>query len=377
MRKTVRWMHIASVLSLLLILCSCKMDTKPKEFSCYWEPYASAPKKFPVELLNVDFIMPNQTALSPFDDRFAYLGMGKGICGTAYDNSLNLLLPTRISAQWASFSERKVYSLYADLPTDQLKEWFERGYEIRDSDGKMKKENFKTIDLCLLPGGKAILYVKRGDHRVLMNWEAQAEETHDYDDEIMETNHEKSVSDYFDFTINSNSDWMVVEKNIPFGLWDKYIERFMYYVKMNYENGDSVVTKSLKPSYTNGEAWYVPNYDPRNDMDKMFARPNDMRIIWKDNQYQYTAFFYFNEEETLRLFDEAFGDNRTQHGELEIFVSKYNNLFEISLCVGDKKLVFEKTEIRVFRDPLTDLDGDSERIYKNYDGDHTNILWGE
>ena len=55
-------------------------------------------------------------------------------------------------------------------------------------------------------------------------------------------------------------------------------------------------------------------------------------------------------------------------------VSKYNNLFEISLNVDDKKILFEKTEIRVFRAPLPDVRGNWELIYKNYEGDHQNIL---
>lgn len=33
---------------------------------------------------------------------------------------------------------------------------------------------------------------------------------------------------------------------------------------------------------------------------------------------------YFNEEEMLRVFDEAYGDERMQKGELKINVCKYN-----------------------------------------------------
>jgi hypothetical protein len=58
-------------------------------------------------------------------------------------------------------------------------------------------------------------------------------------------------------------------------------------------------------------------------------------------------------------------------------VSKYNNLFEISLTVNGKKYLFEKTEIRVFRDPLSDLSGESELVYKNYEGENKNVFIGE
>lgn len=378
MKKTAApFLFVISVLFFFFIHNSCETMTKSKEFSCFWEPIVSAPKKFPMELLNADFIMPDETALSVFDDRFVYLGMGRSRCGAVYDKNFIRLLPTHVDAQWVSFSEKKVYSLYAELPVDQIKALFETGFEIRYMSGKVTKEKYKTIDLCLLPGGKVILYVKMGNHRIALDWQAQAEETHEYDDYITKTNGDHSMEEYYDYTLSNNADWMVVEEDVPFGLWDKYIELFKYYVQMNYENEDGVVTKMLAPNFTNGESWSVGNYDPRNYMDKMFSRPKDLEILWEDKKYRYTAYFYFNEEEVIRIFDEAFGDDRTQYGALEIFVSKYNNLFEISLCAGDKKIVFEKTEIRVFRDLLTDLDGESERIYKNYDGDHTNYFRGE
>ena len=83
---------------------------------------------------------------------------------------------------------------------------------------------------------------------------------------------------------------------------------------------------------------------------------------------------YFNEEEVLRVFDEAYGEDRMQEGELTIKVCKYNNLFDISLNVGDKSVKLEKTEIRVFQDPIDDPDGDGTLIYKNYEGNHRNLF---
>jgi hypothetical protein len=83
---------------------------------------------------------------------------------------------------------------------------------------------------------------------------------------------------------------------------------------------------------------------------------------------------YFNEEEVLRLFDEAYGTDRDQKGELRVKVCKYNNLFDISLNVGGKSVKFEKTAIRVFQRPIEDPIKAGDLIYKNYKGDHTNFF---
>ena len=72
----------------------------------------------------------------------------------------------------------------------------------------------------------------------------------------------------------------------------------------------------------------------------------------------------------LRVFDEAYGEDRMQKGELKIKVCKYNNLFDISLNVGDKSIKIEKTEIVVFSDPIDDPDGDGTLIYDNYEERH-------
>ena len=42
-----------------------------------------------------------------------------------------------------------------------------------------------------------------------------------------------------------------------------------------------------------------------------------------------------------------------------------------------QKYLFEKAEIRVFRDPLSDLSGESELVYKNYEGENKNVFIGE
>lgn len=69
----------------------------------------------------------------------------------------------------------------------------------------------------------------------------------------------------------------------------------------------------------------------------------------------------------LRAYDEAFGDDRTQKGELRIKVSKRNDRFDLFLNVGDKSIRLEKTEIVNFIDPADAPDSEDTVIFENFD----------
>ncbi|MEE1063951.1 MAG: hypothetical protein UH071_09825 [Paludibacteraceae bacterium] len=101
-----------------------------------------------------------------------------------------------------------------------------------------------------------------------------------------------------------------------------------------------------------------------------------MNLWWQNGRYRYTSYFYFNEEVMLSLFEKAFADHPDQQGELLVHVGKYNNTFELSLCLNGEVYQIKQTEIRAFRDLLSDLDGDSELIYKNYEENHKNEFKG-
>ena len=133
-------------------------------------------------------------------------------------------------------------------------------------------------------------------------------------------------------------------------------------MNFEFENKETSIC-GVESEFTNGELhWETPKY---NDVFKSPSRLKESRIEWNTKDSHYTCFMYFNEAE---------GEDRTQKGELKIKVCKYNNLFDISLNVGDKSIKLEKTAIRVFQDPIEDPDGKGTLIYKNYEGNHTNFF---
>ena len=61
----------------------------------------------------------------------------------------------------------------------------------------------------------------------------------------------------------------------------------------------------------------------------------------------------------------VFSCSWNNNGELVIKVSKYNNLFDISLIKGADKQSLKKTKIHVFRDTPSKLKKDEEPFYNN------------
>lgn len=154
-------------------------------------------------------------------------------------------------------------------------------------------------------------------------------------------------------------------------LLERYLQRFNYTLNFEFENQETSVY-CVESYFTNGEHYdRTPKY---NEAFKMQSRLKEFEVMWDTKDSRYTCFMYFNEEEILKVFDEAYGEDRTQKGELKIKVCKYNNLFDISLNVGDKSIKLEKTEIRVFQDPIEKPNGKGTLIYKNYEGNHKNLF---
>ena len=370
---------LISVFLFFLIFSQCAMGNNKDSQTdnrklYYWEPTASSPKKNPVEREDVCYFFENGSSLSVFGSTLMGSGMGWSKCDADYGPDWKVELPTAVGAKWISFAERKAYVVYEDLPVDQLKTLFENGYESFDEDGNPERGEYKELCLCLLPGGEVVLFVCGDKRKILLDWSAQGEWTQNFDLFDHEGSKSKTLEEYIENDIKSNP-FLNVPQVVTPELLHKYFERFNYKIKVRFEDDKSSMWW-FNYEYSNSEV-SIAYFRDEDSSIKYPSRMKYFRTIWRVNDYQYIAYFYFNEEEVIRVFDEAYGDDRKQSGVLDIFVSKYNNLFEISLTVNGKKYLFEKTEIRVFRDPLSDLSGESELVYKNYEGENKNVFIGE
>ncbi len=349
----------------------------------------SASRLCPVEYVYAEFVG-ESGSLSAVGNGNLSAGMGHGFTGVIGDECGRYYLPKAISALWVSYAERKAYAIDALIPFDTMVSLFKKDIILKNQDIDPssnesepkyidKHVRFSELDLCFLPGGKVVLYLKTPGRIELLDWSAKGEAYNEgralrriYGREECD-----GIEEYFDIVdsgeYESDQYWLsYVRKNgVPSLLIDKYFERFNYSLNLEFEDTSTSIY-NLSSDFTNGESYsFVENYK---DIIEFPSRLKEIKAKWDTKEFRYTSWMYFNEEEMLRVFDEAYGEDRRQKGELTIKVSKHNNLFDISLNVGDKSVKLEKTEIRVFQDPIDDPDGDGTLIYKNYEGNHRNLF---
>jgi len=378
------------LLSLLTSCTSKKEIQKTKDSDqmenerFYYEVSCSAPRLAPGEYVSVEFIGDSGT-LRPFGNNSVGGEMGGGMDGVVRDWSARYRLPKAIEATWVSYTDRKVYTAASWLPYETILSLFRNGGEpcMPSPSGVVNEDDrnrvIKAFDLCFLPGGKVMLYVKAGVKRILLDWSVMGIEV--TDDKILSDVYMRwgldNMDGYYDAYYSEEfpgyKSWRsyISKHGTLAPLLERYLQRFNYTLNFEFENKVTSIYK-VEAKFTNGE-----QYGETSKYNEAFNKPSRLKesyILWDTKDSRYTCFMYFNEEEILKVFDEAYGEDRTQKGELKIKVCKYNNLFDISLNVGDKSIKLEKTEIRVFQDPIEKPDGKGTLIYKNYEGNHKNLF---
>ena len=380
---------IVVVLLLVLFIGMDKMNTDEKgdeatddgRKTYHWSPAISAPRKWPVEVFQADFILdkPEQKDMnvrvrSYFGPDFQCGGMGIEK-STATDEDYRVVLPRYIEALWISYAENQVYYLYEELPYDEIERQFGEGYDFyEDRNSEPKKVNFDVINLCFLPEGKVALYLNGTRRTILLDWSAQGKATDEFNDVICEE-HEiiPPFDGYVDRMLKTNPH-IEVEREIPMGeVLDKYFEKYTYEIRFEFEK-ESTPFVWAKEEYANGEMLCSRNRTKVTSIQRP-ARLKYYELSWYAGGYEYFGELWFQEEEMLHLFDEAYGEDRMQEGVLLIAYSEENESFEVTLRVGGKKYAFEKTEVWISKIPeVLETDGKAqrERVFKNFEGDNRN-----
>ena len=380
---------IVVVLLLVLFIGMDKMNTDEKgdeatadgRKTYHWSPAISAPRKWPVEVFQADFILDkpeqedtNVRVRSYFGPDFQCGGMGIEK-STAFDEDYREVLPRYIEALWISYAENQVYYLYEELPYEEIERQFGEGYDFyEDRNSEPKKVNFDVINLCFLPEGKVALYLNGTRRTILLDWSAQGKATDEFNDVICEE-HEiiPPFDEYVDRMLKGNPH-IEVEREIPMGeVLDKYFEKYTYEIRFEFEK-ESTPFVWAKEEYANGEMLCSRNRTKVTSIQRP-ARLKYYELSWYAGGYEYFGELWFQEEEMLHLFDEAYGEDRMQEGVLLIAYSEENESFEVTLQVGGKKYAFEKTEVWISKIPeVLETDGKAqrERVFKNFEGDNRN-----
>lgn len=345
-----------------------------------WSPSVSTPYNYPVELLRCKVGFGDEGKSFPVFDSFPILGIGESGAGgvdlNAFDIERGFPIPNSIDILWVAYTEKKFYNANIQFSEElqyRILELFREGYY-----GVKQNQRFRynNLVITLLPEGKIWLYLD-GSHRyVRLDYTLQAEEVSVELSDYVKTRH-KTMDD---FCTGRLSDYPEAIENlskngIPKGLWDTYAERFPYDIQIEFENEQTV----FDPNY----GYYCSNGEMLGSLDDVkyypMARLKYLIMAWNVADTVYTGHLFFNENEVIRNYPAAFGDesNPDIRGKFLIKVGEDNNRFDISLRVGERECKFEETQIHVFKVTPENKDEDDHLFYWNYRGEEVKKYIGE
>ena len=336
-----------------------ELDDWPKEITHYnhYDSKQLEIKSFdsmPCLLLEASFI--HASGDDEFDDELKTEAIfTEFVCGNLASRknvaSGDEFIPKRIAMVWHNLSEGKTYRIDVSLPK-----------ELSSYSDTVNKDRYDDLDFVIMPHGRVLMYHNRYNqiHNIMIDYPLQGVETNEY---------EERIEEYFAKN-NINLDHYAKKELPAVETIDDYLKRFPYTVSFVYENERYKTQKSIC-NFFNGEKilsaeQWVADIEP--------ARIKDVFLRFQYEQSRYSCFLFFNEDEILSVFKEAFetGD-AAGNGEFVIKAGRNRNDFAFTLKVAGKAYTLKKTEIRLYKNNADDR---GTLVFKNYRGKRKNLLRG-
>ena len=279
-------------------------------------------------------------------------GFGCGNLAHRYNDACeDDFIPKHIAMVWQNLSEGKTYRIDVSLPK-----------ELSAYSDMVNKDRYDDLDFVIMPHGRVLMYHNRYKqiHNLMIDYPLQGVETNEYDERIAEYFAENNINlDHY------------AKKELPaVETIDNYLKRFPYTVSFVYENERYKTQKSICNFFNgerilSGEQW-AADIEP--------ARIKDVFLRFQYKQSRYSCFLFFDEDEVLSVFKEAFEtDDATGNGEFVIKAGRNRNDFEFALKVAGKAYTLKKSEIRLYENNADDR---GKLVFKNYRGKRKNLLRG-
>ena len=377
---------IIAILSLLLCITIAAKDTVKKKL-IKWNPIISAPVNFPAfgQWLYVRYGM--DSAVTP------YLGGTELLCGGITrkypaTKTISFYSPTGIDLVWASWTERKWYVANIKFSKKEkaiIKKALLSTFPSYDNfddylNPSAKKGSYETFHVCCFPGGKIRYFLEDedGNRIIALDIISQAEETHQLDQSFLhggrgmiarsEEKYWDSMDEYFDDMLHEGKHYLDLDSiEETYGedwrarteyyrkngrpdpaLWDSYFKRYNYRVSVVMENPKDKLWQETC-YFTNAEMY---SRHPFVNPDNVISNPSALKNIsleWDANSFAYCSEIYFNEEETFRIYKEAFGKEDGSKGELKIVIGKDSASIRTFLTVGKNSYEFKKNQYFIER----------------------------
>lgn len=253
-------------------------------------------------------------------------------------------VPGLLDMVWLSIVERKFYSLVHRLPVECITSHLEK---TADSDGSQLMD---YIIVGMAPYGGVALWLYGQQKSVLVEWQ-HAEPTMVSMEDFMPQDPELSIDEVCDYYIENSSRVRdnLKQNGLPLrDLFDNYMKQFTYRYLVLFENWDkekkgwnsdsqvSQIEEKPTPEFDYiEEALFDGTHDKLHDGGLMnyhqAGKPKKLAVKWHVKKSEYTAYFWFEDEEIRAIFDRFYGTHPETKTDLMIRIDSDNKKFELAL----------------------------------------------
>lgn len=206
-------------------------------------------------------------------------------------------IPTHLNVTYVSYVDKKFYQVDVDLPKEKMLQLFRQGFEIKalkDAEGNRLWEpsTYDVLNIGAAPGGIIVVWLSGNHHRTEIG-RYQAKEVFVDVNDFYDNPHNRTQQGFFDelykIMIPEETKAQITKDGVPFGLWDKYREKYNYrFVLQSYDEED-YIKQVFRINY-NGESEYLKT---KEDVSK-----------YKEDSVPYDVVFFFNKENVELMFND-------------------------------------------------------------------------
>ncbi|QXP53211.1 DUF2931 family protein [Cellulophaga sp. HaHa_2_1] len=349
--KKVRFIirYIFFTISLLIIGCKDQKLTKLSEEieevshmnKFEWRPTECAPKDYPIEIYEGDFITEDNNYFSLPSG--GTINNGWGNIGSTWVTGPDYKpVPSKLKIIYISYTESQFYYGDFDLPKDQITALFEKGYINRQGN----HENYDYLSVGLAPGGTVSVWIMgAGRYTEIGHYQGLKTDVTMEDFKPNATvNLEKYVLEEQD-NFSEKTKKTIAKEGIPIGKWSKYRQRYNW--KTIFKNNINLL--SFRNKFYNGEFYNTIGDNPILNEYNEYPPCQDVSFYWSDKLgNKYGCQILFNEEEIWSAFEKTFKNPNTTEANLVFDIDKYNSSVNISLVSDNNTILIEKSNVKIY-----------------------------
>jgi hypothetical protein len=323
-----------------------------------WSPAAGTAHLYPMETVRCDFIFADGSQIGPVTKGISTDWGNDG--GTAVIGDDMKPIPVALDICWLSYTEKKFYEGRFVLPYAKILQQFKDGFEdytwTSDTERHLAHHTYDYIIVGIAPGGVVVLWLSGSGIQVEAG-RFQAKETIGNMAKFIGREDVKVSKDAYikdELSRRKKVTDNLAKNAIPYGLWDKYRERFNFRPVVKYDQPQLVKISDLSLEYFNGEKDNMyPDRIQKNEFSQK-ARVKEMRAVWTasvaNKPMGYVLDINFDEAEMFKAYQEVYADNPNQPAEIVAEVNRDNDRYKVFLQGNHKKIALLKQKGQIYYD---------------------------